>query len=114
MKVLFGDSESFGAIANWLMIVAILAGTPLLLPYLVLAVRRGPKSACRVLTAGTSSAIGDVFSASPRRVMALTRLAVYESLRRMVFIVFVIFVALLLFAGWFLRSDNPNPSQIFL
>ena len=45
---------------------------------------------------------------------ALSRLAVKESIRNRVIVVFVVFVVILLFAGWFLDPASPNPARLYL
>ena len=51
---------------------------------------------------------------SPRRVFALAWLAVRESLRRRVVVVFVVFVVLILFAALFIKKDSPHPGQLYI
>ena len=52
----------------------------------------------------------DLFSISPRRVFALARLAVKESLRQRILAALVIFALILLFAGWFLAGTAEEGS----
>ena len=49
-----------------------------------------------------TTAVVDLARTSPRRVWALARLAIQESLRRNVLVALGVFVVVLLFAGWFL------------
>jgi hypothetical protein len=51
---------------------------------------------------------------SPRRVWALAWLAVKESIRRRVVVVFGVFVVILLFAGWFLDVGSNEPAKLYL
>ena len=51
---------------------------------------------------------------SPRRVAALTWLAVKESIRRRVVVVVAVFILVLLFAGWFLDPNSTNPAQLYI
>jgi hypothetical protein len=44
----------------------------------------------------------------------LAWLAVKESIRRRVVVVFAVFMLLLLFAGWFLDPGSPNPARLYL
>jgi ABC-type transport system involved in multi-copper enzyme maturation permease subunit len=46
--------------------------------------------------------------------MALTRLAIKESIRRRVVVVFVIFVLLMFFAGWFMQPNSANPAILYI
>ena len=56
----------------------------------------------------------DLVRTSPRRVAALAWLAVRESIRRQVVVVFAVFVILLLFAGWFLNPGSDQPARLYL
>lgn len=51
---------------------------------------------------------------SPRRVLAMTTLAFREAIRRKVLVVFGVFMAVLLFAGWFLDSGADHPARLYL
>jgi len=64
----------------------------------------------RVLT----EAVLDLARTSPRRVLALAWLAVRESIRRRVVVVFAVFLLLLLFAGWFLNPGSDQPARLYL
>lgn len=56
----------------------------------------------------------DIVGISPRRVWALARLAIQESVRRRVVVVFGVFILLLLFAGWFLDPSSVNPARLYM
>lgn len=103
------------AIVYWLIAVACLAAAAKLVGLLVAAVEHGPMTAAwrtsRVAVAG----VADLMRISPRRVWALTRLAVKESVRPGVMaVVFAIFVVVLAFAGLFLDPGSPNPGRLYL
>lgn len=66
---------------------------------------RGPA----VFAGEISAMVGDFFSISPRRVLALAQLTFREAYRRKALMVFVVFAILLMFAGWFLTSSNLQP-----
>jgi hypothetical protein len=53
--------------------------------------------------------VKDFLQTSPRRVGALTVLAVREAVRKKTLYVFYVFLALFLFAGWFLDSSTVDP-----
>lgn len=67
--------------------------------------RSGPK---RVLV-GAVQGVKDVVTVSPRRVYAIAMLAFKESIRRKALLVFVVFAALFMFAGWFMEADEARP-----
>ena len=80
--------------------------------WLVQAVAHGPLAAGDRVYRGILAGVGDLAGTSARRVWALARLAVQESLRRNVLVVLAVFALVLLFAGWFLDPANPNPGKL--
>jgi len=80
--------------------------------WLTQAVAHGPLSAGDRVYRGILAGLVDLAGTSPRRVWALTRLAVQESVRRNVLVAFGIFSLLLLFAGWFLDPTSVNPGKL--
>ncbi|MBI5759580.1 MAG: hypothetical protein HZA46_13760 [Planctomycetales bacterium] len=65
----------------------------------------GPLFVLQQLVAGAT----DFAKTSPRRVGALTVLAIREAFRKKTLYVFYVFLALFLFAGWFLPNSNEDP-----
>ncbi|MDZ4820944.1 MAG: ABC transporter permease [Planctomycetota bacterium] len=86
----------------------------LVVNFLILAVRHGPLMAGDTIFRVLTGAVMDVIRLSPRRVYTLARLAVRESMRRRVWIVFVVFAMILFFAGWFLDPNSQNPVKLYL
>ena len=88
-------------------VVALIGG------FLIALVRHGPMKAgdmtYRVVTGG----VAELFRTSPRRVWAIARLAFKESMRRRVWVALAVYVVILLFAGWFLRTDYREPGKLF-
>ena len=80
--------------------------------WLVQAIVLGPLAAGDRVYRGILSGCGDLAGTSLRRVWALARLAVQESLRRNVLVALAVFALVLLFAGWFLDPTNPNPGKL--
>lgn len=109
---LLGGPES--ALPRFLVTVAVLAFVSLVVAFLVAMVRHGPLKAgdmtYRVIVTGFT----ELFRISPRRIWALARLAVKESLRRRVAVALVIFFLILLFAAWFLRTGYQQPGKLYL
>ncbi|MBN1590386.1 MAG: hypothetical protein JW888_12800 [Pirellulales bacterium] len=99
---------------NWLLVVAALAVTGLFLSSLIAVVRHGPARGLELTFRVVGSSFADLFCMSPRRVWALTWLAIKDSLRRRVVIVFVLFLILLLFAGWFLDPGSDHPLRLYI
>jgi len=86
----------------------------LVLGYLFTAMKYGPGEAFFLVSRIVGSAASDLLRISPRRVGAMTRLAVHESLRRYVLIGFAIFAVVMMFAGWFLDVKTDHPARIYL
>ena len=82
--------------------------------WLVQTVLYGPAAAGDRVYRGAVGAVGDLASLSPRRITAMTRLAVQESLRRNVLVALGLFAVVLLFAGWFLDPSSVNPGRLYL
>lgn len=82
--------------------------------YLVSALRYGPGVAISRVTAAIATAVKELFEISPRRVFAMTTLAFREAIRRKVLVVFAVFMAVMLFAGWFLDPSADHPARLYL
>jgi hypothetical protein len=102
------------ALADWAVVVAILIAAALVVTYLVAAVRRGPAAAVGATFLIFRDALVDLARMSPRRVAALSWLAVKESIRKKVVVGFVVFVLILLLAGWFLDPGSLNPARLYV
>ena len=102
------------ALFFFLQVAAILGAVSLVGGYLIAAFRYGPLEGGDVVYTMVKRGLRDVFSISPRRIWALARLAIQESLRRRVMVGFAVFVLILLFAGWFLDTQTPNPATLYI
>ncbi len=102
------------AALSWLLVVVVLTAAAFVFGCLVSVLRYGPRVGlgAALQTAGTGAA--DLVCMSPRRVWALAWLAVKESVRRRVVVVFGLFVVILLFAGWFLDVGSSDPAKLYL
>ena len=103
-----------GGLFHWLLVVGSLAIAALLIGWLMAALRHGPGAAMRMIGRTLADAWGDVVHMSPRRVGALAWLAVKESIRRWVLVVFGVFLVILLFAGFFLDPASAYPARLYL
>ena len=100
----------FPALITWVMGLATLLGLALVVGSLVASLNRGSfLRGVRSVASFVASIPGDLLGISPRRVIALTTLSVKESLRQRVLLVFVIFAAVFLFAGWFISPETQEP-----
>ena len=100
------------AVLHYLLVVGLLSVFGLVLAFFVIAVRYGPMRSGDVIFRVMASVWRDLLGFSPRRVFALARLAVQESMRRKVWVALVIFGAVLLFAGWFLNPSSSDPNKL--
>ena len=107
--------EWFGhGLLFWLLIAGGLAAGVLLVSWLVAALRNGPRAATGICGGVLAAAAADMVRISPRRVWALSWLAVRDSIRRRVVIVFVVFVLIILFAGWYLDPGSRQPARLYI
>ena len=82
--------------------------------WLVQSAVYGPLQAGDRVYRGIISGVRDLAGMSPRRIWALARLAIQESLRRNVLVVLALFALLVIFAGWFLDPTSVNPGKLYL
>lgn len=94
------------------LLILILGG--MFIGYLVSVMRYGPAVAVSRVFSAIFTGIQELLQISPRRVWAMTTLAFREAVRRKVLVVFAVFMAVLLFAGWFLDSGADHPARLYL
>ena len=109
-----GSDDRAPALLQFLVTAIALALLALVFGFLVAAVRHGPAAAGDLVFRVVRRAFGELVRISPRRVWALTRLAVQESLRKSVVAALIVFGLLLLFAPWFLGTESREPVKLYL
>jgi len=83
--------------------------------YIVSAARYGPVEGFYAMARAIRDLIRfDLPATSPRRVLALARLAFKEAIRRKVLFVVGLFIVGLLLAGWFLNPDSDDPARLYI
>ncbi len=102
------------ALLRYLFTGALVALFAAAIAWCVQAVLYGPLAAGDRVYRGILAGLADLAGSTPRRIWALARLAVQESLRRNVLIVLAVFAVLILFAGWFLDPTSVNPGKLYL
>ncbi len=102
------------AVFFFLEAAAILGAVALVGGYLIAAFRYGPLEGGDLTYGMIKRGLGDVLSISPRRIWALARLAIQESMRRRVMVGFGVFLLILLFAGWFLDTQSHDPATLYV
>jgi ABC-type transport system involved in multi-copper enzyme maturation permease subunit len=111
---LFTHEGAWGALPRFLIIVAVLGFLVLVVGYVVSAARYGLLRGGDVVYRTFSQGVRELLETSPRRVWALTRLAVKEARRRHVEVALVVYLIILAFANWFLSSDNQDPAKLYI
>lgn len=100
--------EIVAGLLHWLGVVGVLLAVILITATAISLASMGlsgPKFVVQQFVAGVT----DFVKTSPRRVGALTVLAIREAFRKKTLYVFYVFAALFLFAGWFLPNSNFDP-----
>lgn len=114
---LFRNPDNFGklgAIPIFLIAVLVLFILGSFFGYVATAVRFGPFEAFYVVAKVIANAIPDLVRMSPRRIGAMSWLAIKESLRNRVLVAFAVFAAILLFGSWYLDSKSEHPASLYL
>lgn len=113
---LFGDGTVLGAsLLTFLLVVVTLGVLGLLFGYTVSAIRHGMVDGFRRVSRVLAGAVSDFVFISPRRVFAMAKLAVQESIRRRVMLVtFLLFALALLVGGWFLDRESDHPGKLYI
>jgi ABC-type transport system involved in multi-copper enzyme maturation permease subunit len=112
--LIYGGEKTLGALLNYLFVLLGLAMAGLLVGYAVAASRRGLMRGGDATYKAVTSGMGEVVETSPRRIWALARLAIKESLRRRVIVALGVFFLILLFANWFLNTNTQDPARLYL
>lgn len=106
------DAERWGALPQFLLALLVLALVATVLGLVVGAILYGPVKAGEKVYRVVANAFGELFNISPRRIWAIAKVAMQEALRRRVLVAVVVFALLLLFAGWFLKTDR-EPAKLY-
>ncbi|MDR1925726.1 MAG: hypothetical protein LBQ66_15265 [Planctomycetaceae bacterium] len=103
----------FPSILSWLLAVALLVGVAFVFSVVICLMRHGRGAYKPFILAG-KRAFANLVSFSIARTWAIARLTIMESIRSRVIYVLLLFLAILLFAGWYLDSRNENPARLYL
>src|SRR3954454_15724868 len=111
----WADAQAFlnSALFRFLVTAAVLAVVALVVGFLIALVRHGPLKAGDITYKVVVNGFRELFRTSPRRVWALARLAIKESIRRRVIVALAVYIIILLFAGWFLQTGYREPGKLF-
>lgn len=104
-----------GALAIWLGVLIAVCLVGFFLGWLVVALERGPREALVRNWRSIREAFQDfVPQLSLKRTHGLAYLAAKEAIRRRVIAVFVVFLVLLMFAGWHIDPGNREPAVLYM
>ncbi|NOZ40272.1 MAG: ABC transporter permease [Planctomycetes bacterium] len=109
-----GGADSLGALPRFLLIVLGIGLLGLVGGYVMAAARHGVLRGGDITYRTVSAGFRELFEMSPRRIWALARLAMKEAWRRRVWVALAIFVIILMFAGWFLKTDHQDPAKLYI
>jgi len=109
-----GGAESLGALPRFLLIVLGVGLLGLVGGYVVSAARHGLLRGGDITYRTVSAGFRELFEMSPRRIWALARLAMQEAWRRRVWVALAVFLIILIFAGWFLKTDHQDPAKLYI
>jgi ABC-type transport system involved in multi-copper enzyme maturation permease subunit len=111
---LLGSQWPGGALYTWLGVAIGLTGVVYTCCCLAAVLSAGPLAGTGQCGRAVVDIAIDLARISPRRIFALAWLAVRESLRRRVVVIFVVFVVLILFAALFIKKSSPHPGQLYI
>lgn len=109
----FGDWLTNGILLSLIRVALLIAGG-FLIAFIVSSARRGPVEGFYAVAKFVASSLADLLNWSIPRTIAMAMLAVQEAIRRRVLIAFVVFVVIVLFAGWYLDTGSENPARLYL
>src|SRR3954471_20784130 len=109
------DAQAFlnSALFRFVLTAAVLSVIALVVGFLVALVRHGPLKAGDITYRVVVNGFRELFRTSPRRLWAIARLTIKESVRRRVIVALVVYVIILLFSGWFLQTGYREPGKLF-
>jgi hypothetical protein len=101
------------ALFRFILTAAVLSVIALVVGFLIALVRHGPLKAGDITYRVVVNGFRELFHTSPRRVWAIARLAIKESVRRRVIVALAVYIVILVFAGWFLKTGYREPGKLF-
>ncbi|MDO5581677.1 MAG: hypothetical protein Q4G69_11155 [Planctomycetia bacterium] len=99
---------------NWLFAVGALLIVFASAGFIFILVRSGPSQVFPIFFRSIIKGLEDLFRISFKRVGAIARLIIQESIRKKVIVVCIVFLILLMFASWFLDPESTDPARLYL
>jgi ABC-type transport system involved in multi-copper enzyme maturation permease subunit len=114
LEPILGANWSDGTLYTWITVITGLSSVIYVCSWLISILVGGPLAGTRQTGRAVIEIATDLARVSPRRVFALAWLAVRDSFRRRVVVIFVVFVVLILFASLFIKKDVPHPGRLYI
>ncbi|HBT76260.1 MAG TPA: hypothetical protein DEB39_04885 [Planctomycetaceae bacterium] len=99
--------------AQWCISMGMLLLAAAVVGLLFSFIRHGFNWSLKIFQSGFARGCSDFIHISPKRTWAITRLTIKESIRRRVVVVCIVFLVILMFAGWFLDPNSEDPAKLF-
>ncbi|MBA4104431.1 MAG: hypothetical protein C0485_01645 [Pirellula sp.] len=112
--LLTGGENSLGALPSFFFVFLGVAMAALVIGFAIAASRYGILRGGDVTYKTVSEGLSELLQTAPRRVWAIARLAIKESMRRRVAVALGVFFLVLLFANWFLSTNHQEPARLYL
>ncbi|MBA3483601.1 MAG: ABC transporter permease [Pirellulales bacterium] len=109
-----GGEQQLGALPTFVLVCLGLAMAALVVGFTIAAGRYGLMRGGDATYKTVASGVTEMVDTSPRRIWALARLAIKESMRRRVIVALGVFFLFLLFANWFLKTNTQDPARLYL
>src|SRR6478609_5160558 len=109
------DAQAFlnSALFRFVLTAAVLSVIALVVRIMIALVRHGPMKAGDITYRVVVNGFRELLRTSPRRVWAIARLCVKESIRRRVIIAPAIYIVILLFSSWYVPTGVQQPGKLF-
>lgn len=102
------------SIRPWAISMGLLIAVVLVVGFIAAVMKYGILHSFRYCVSGIGQSFANFFLLSPKRTWAIAKLTIKESLRRRVLFVCVVFLIILMFAGWYLDPNNPDPAKLYI
>ena len=99
---------------QWSIAVGVLLATAIIVGLIISAMKFGIASSFRHCAVAIQRGMEDFVRLSFSRTWAIARLTIKEAFRRRVLFLCVVFLVILMLAGWYLDPNNPDPAKLYL
>ena len=114
LQWLLPNQDQYGAAVYASLMLAGGALFCVLIGYLIAAFRSGLSEGFYSVATVVAGSIPDFLRVSPRRIGAIVRLSIKESIRARVVVAFVVYLIVLMYARWFLDVRSDDPAKLYM